>query len=922
LSVHPPSSLLDLTVGRVIAGRYRILARLAQGELGDVYETYDRRLDRTVALQLLREDVTGDPKRAERLFEMARAGSSILHEFTARVLDGGVTAENEPFLVMESVRGISLRRLLARGEAMDPELVLDVIAQCSLARETARRASVAHGHLRPEDVFVDRHGSSASVQVLGFGIEPPVEGEGDPLTTGVVAGSPVYMSPEAVAGASTDERSDVYSLGVMAYQMLAGHPPFEGETMAEILTKQLTADAPPLPVSVPRSVRAMGMKALEKQPSRRFESGEELASVCRDIGVELAQGGAKGIELGAAMPASRTARGTQVGDEEGGPASRSIREALSRADRSAALEEFIDVRVRLQVGAATDAGALPEVTLPPLGESDLVHWNTRFPGDPEVGETGILEAGRVYLLETELAIAADPLAAAAAALAGELVPDGESIRFGIRGRGVGVRPAGDAGPFTGACDSEAMPFERARGGTVPARFELRADAPHPARLELSLYARNALLLRLPIALSIAPAGASLQVPPLALPPAPRLRQLATPRPARVRIEITDEGELQVEIDPARERPRRPHQPMAQLADTAIRLRAALVALSENYRPDPSTLPFGIESADQVLFEFARIGAEMHEAFFGLPDDRAVDGDLARLAASLAAQEADRGVQPRLQIVAEHLPFPWAVVYDGAYAGQRLERPEDVDVRRFWGVRFQIDRAVAANLDGENPATLAAPVEVRTCLNPNLDDEQSVDVVRHQRGQFAGLPGVSPVACIESRGDFERYLADDGAPPCALLYFFCHARAAETVNALFFHPSAPPQVQASIVLDDSGEIDVRSMRALRRRPLPGRPLVFMNACSSAAGDQAFQSVFLSHFVNTWRARGFVGTDWKVPTVFADAFARLTLRYFLVEGMAIGDAFAHAAADALAQRNPFPLIYAMYVRPDLMVGPNPG
>jgi hypothetical protein len=920
-----------MTVGRVIAGRYRILARLAEGELGEVYETHDKRLDRTVALQLFRGEVIGDPAGAERMFEKARAGSRLLQEYTARVVDGGVTAENEPFLVLESVRGTSLRLLLARDEQMEPELVLDVVAQCALALDAARRAGVAHGQLRPDDVFVDRHGSSAAVQVLGFGIDLPRDEDEDLLTAGVVSGTPVYLSPEALAGATTDERSDVYALGLMAYQMLAGRPPFEGETMAEILTKQLTAEPPPLPPSVPRPVRALVMQALEKQPSRRFESGEELAAACRDINSRAA---ARSFELGDWDEEQARAEGTRSGGRSPGI------EAAPRAARGTPVEPLhiraTGPRSAIEPGPGRIEDALRRTYahrpiwgdddlfldsgLDVAGDPDLVHWNTRFPDDPLVDETGALEAGRIYTLETGLAATADPLAAAAAALSAAMLA-GASVRFAIRGRGVGVRRAGEDGPFTGSCDSGDVPFDRERRATAPVRFELCADASHPARVELSLYSQNALLLRMPIALSIAPPGAAASAS-LPLPPPRAIRHLMPARPAQVRIEITEDGELQVEIDPARERPRHPHQPLPDLADTAIRLRAALVALSESYRPDPANPPFGIQEDGRILLEFARIGAEMHEGFFGLPGDRAVDADLKRLAESLAAQQERGGIQPRLQIAAEHLPFPWAVVYDGAYAGKRLDRPEDVDVRCFWGVRFQIDRVVRANLDGLQSPVLPPPVEVRTCINPGLDAEQSLDVVRHQRGQFAGLRGVAPLACIESRDEFEAYLADSGAPPCDLLYFFCHARAAETVNAMFFRPTAPPQVQASIVLDDQGEIDVKSMRALRLDPLPGRPLVFMNACSSAAGDQAFQSVFLSHFVDTWRARGFVGTDWKVPTVFADAFGRLTLRYFLDEGMAIGDAFARAAAAAFAQGNPFPLVYALYVRPDLMVGPHRG
>ncbi len=878
----------DSVVGQIIAGRYQVIAWLGEGAVGSVYKAEHVVIGRQVALKLVHDELAADPIWVQGLFAAAAAASQIGDPHIGEVLDHGLTADNRPFLVTELLEGRSLREELRRAEAMTPERALEITRQVCAALGSAHRVGVLHRDLKPENIFlVERPEPGDFVRVLDFGaIESPLPGVDDGARAGRVLGRPEYMAPETAAGRATDTRSDLYSLGVVLYEILAGRPPFSGQSMLDVAVMHLGAQVPPLPESVPAPVRDVVRRALEKDPIRRFQSAREMRRACDSL---LAG-------LGVARP-----RGSAVA----APAHAYRPPIVSHAPIPRAPIETLPIDTHALLVGDTSPG--------------MVHWNTRLPDAPAVARTGTIEIGRTYLFETRLETGADETAVAGAALPADLLPDGVMVRFSVNAGGLGVRVAGQGGGFATAAASGELRFVRGDGGTLPFRFEVRGEVPGPARLKLSLYARNALVLRVPLALSVTRAG---ERPERAepLPPAASVGPHLVPaRPASVRLELTDEGELQVEIDPARERPRPPCQPLDQLADTAIRLRGRLVALSEAYRPDPAGGPFGIEDAERVLYEFARVGAEMHEAFFGRPDDAGVDGDLSRLAGALAAQ-GHGGEQPRMQIVAEHLPFPWAVMYDGAHAGRPLAGPGDVDLRCFWGARFQIDRAVGANLDGDMPALLPPPVEVRTCLHAGLDAEQRLDVVGRQRAQFDDMRGVARLQVIESREQFVRYLADEAAAPCDLLYFFCHARAAETVSPLYFRPTDPPRVQASIVLDGGGEIDIRTMRELRLRPLPGRPLVFMNASSPAAGDQAFQSLLLGHFVNTWRARGFVGTDWKVPAVFADAFARQTLRYFLDGRLPIAEAFARAAADAFAQRNPFPLIYALYVRPDLAVAPD--
>ncbi|HWM85798.1 MAG TPA: serine/threonine-protein kinase [Kofleriaceae bacterium] len=870
--------------GQIIAGRYEIVAPLGQGALGAVYRAQHVVIGRQVALKLVRPELASDPTWVQSFFTAASEASRLQDEHIAAVLDFGLTADNQPFIVMELLAGRPLREVLAH-ERLSLRRAIEILRQCCSALATAHAAGVVHRDIKPENIFLlDGAGAPDFARVLDFGAaEPFAPGDENAARAAMVLGTAEYLSPEQAAGRQADQRSDVYSLGVVAYEMLAGRPPFSGPTFLGVAAMHIGTPVPPLSEDVPAELRRIVGRALEKDPSRRYESAGTMWLDCRELA---------GAATGSRLPSMLDARTTT---DMPPPPVWPPQEILPRAPI-----ETIPIETHGLGGAAAAAG--------------LVHWCTRFPNDRIVNHSGTVEVGRTYVLETALETAAEELAIAGAALPADLLPDGTTLRFGLVARGVGVRVAG-RGAFSSGADSGEIRFARAQRGTPPVRFELRADAAGPARLTLGLYARNTLLLRTSLDLTADRAGERTSfAAPLPLPPTVASHLLPA-RPAHVRLEITEQGELQVEIDPARERPREPHQPLAQLADTAIHLRRRLVALSEAYRPDPAAGQFGIQDADKVLFEFARIGAEMHEAFFGPPDGQA-DADLWRLAGALAAQAEEGGAQPRLQIVADHLPFPWAVMYDGAHAGLRLDAPGDVDVRRFWGARFQIDRSVGANLDGDTPATLSVPVEVRSCLDPQLDAQQELSLVGLQRGQFADMRRVSVAGRIESRDEFVRYLADEGARPCDLLYFFCRARANEPVGAPFFRPGDPPRVQASIALD-GGEIDIKTMRELRLKPLPGRPLVFMNACSTADGDQPIQSLFLNHFIGTWRARGFIGTDWKVPVIFADAFARSALRHFLDGGMSIGDAFARAAAESFGQKNPFPLVYALYLRPDLAV-----
>jgi len=323
----------------------------------------------------------------------------------------------------------------------------------------------------------------------------------------------------------------------------------------------------------------------------------------------------------------------------------------------------------------------------------------------------------------------------------------------------------------------------------------------------------------------------------------------------------------------------------------------------------------------MCLRMARTGAALHKLFFGTPRDRGTDADLKRLAQTIADTPAPGGLA-RLQIVAAFQPFPWAVLYDGAYRGKPLtDDPASVDLSCFWGHRFRIDRMIMGHASAARPPTLTAPVRVQACLNRHLDDEPTarsldVKVIANQRALFEGIPGVAPYPRVESAADFVAYLGSETA--CDLLYVFCHATAAVTRDALFTYADQVPDLQAKLIFEPppAAPVDVAAMQVHRELPLAGRPLVFLNACSTAAGDEAFPPPLLEQFLDRWAAAGVLGTDWDVPAAFADAFSRRLLGHFLRAGQPLGEAFWLASHEAFAEGNPFPLIYALYARPDFI------
>ena len=261
-------------------GHYRLVRRLGEGGMGVVHEAFDERLERRVALKLLRHDAA-DPSAEERLIREARVAARVVHPLICQVYDLG-EVDGRPFIAMELVDGESLAERLARGP-LPPADALRTAAAILDALAVLHGHGIVHRDLKPSNVFLCRSG----IKLLDFGLarplQPPNDVTGQPLTAaGMFVGTPQYASPEQLSGGAIDARSDLFSAAVVAFEMLAGRPPFAGSTLPA-LAHAVLYDAPPVLTGAPAVIAADRMlhRALAKAAADRYATSEAFAADLR-----------------------------------------------------------------------------------------------------------------------------------------------------------------------------------------------------------------------------------------------------------------------------------------------------------------------------------------------------------------------------------------------------------------------------------------------------------------------------------------------------------------------------------------------------------------------------------------------------------------------------------------------------------------
>src|SRR5438067_680577 len=259
-------------------GSYRLISLLGSGGMGEVWRAEDTRLLRSVAIKILADHIANDPEWKARFLREARTIAQLNHPNIATIY--AIEQEGDKFFIaMELIEGESITTMLARGP-MDSREAVRIIRQVAEALDEAHAKGIVHRDIKPDNVMVTKR----HVKVLDFGIAKQIGGavsKDTPVLTqgGMIVGTPYYMSPEQALGKPLDHRSDIFSLGVVLYEVLAGHRPFVGETMTETMMHIIMTEPQPIGSivpSVPRGLREIISRCLQKHPDRRFGSAGEL----------------------------------------------------------------------------------------------------------------------------------------------------------------------------------------------------------------------------------------------------------------------------------------------------------------------------------------------------------------------------------------------------------------------------------------------------------------------------------------------------------------------------------------------------------------------------------------------------------------------------------------------------------------------
>jgi serine/threonine protein kinase len=358
------------TSGLTFGGRYQLSSRVAIGGMGEVWEATDLVIGRTVAIKILKDEYMGDPGFLERFRAEARHAALVNHEGIANVFDYG-EEEGSAYLVMELVPGEALSAILERERVLSTDRVLDIVAQTASALHAAHSAGLVHRDIKPGNLLITPDGR---VKITDFGIARIADQV--PLTaTGQVMGTVQYLSPEQASGHPASPGTDIYSLGIVAYEALAGRRPFTGESQVAIAMAQINDQAPELPSTVSEPVRNLVYSCISKSPAERPASAAHLARAAQALrrgdvagasaAVPAISGTGALLGLGAAGATQATRVLNSVGDGATGNVATKPTESKTRSPWTWPLIALVGILLVVLIGTIIALLVSPDEEEPP-----------------------------------------------------------------------------------------------------------------------------------------------------------------------------------------------------------------------------------------------------------------------------------------------------------------------------------------------------------------------------------------------------------------------------------------------------------------------------------------------------------------------------------------------------------------------------
>ncbi|HEY4552864.1 MAG TPA: Stk1 family PASTA domain-containing Ser/Thr kinase, partial [Bacillaceae bacterium] len=263
-----------MLIGKRISGRYKIIRMIGDGGMANVYLARDMILDRDVAVKILRLNFANEEEFIRRFQREAQSATSLAHPNIVNIYDVG-EEDGIYYIVMEYVDGMTLKQYIQQHYPLSIDFVLDIMKQLASALAHAHQNHIVHRDIKPQNVLIDHHGT---VKVTDFGIAMALSSTSITHTNAVL-GSVHYLSPEQARGGMATKKSDIYSLGIVMFELLTGRLPFSGESAVSIALKHLQSETPP-PTrwnpNIPQSVENIVLKATAKDPFLRYDSAEDL----------------------------------------------------------------------------------------------------------------------------------------------------------------------------------------------------------------------------------------------------------------------------------------------------------------------------------------------------------------------------------------------------------------------------------------------------------------------------------------------------------------------------------------------------------------------------------------------------------------------------------------------------------------------